>query len=399
MHLAIASYFLSEAHLRYFGCLTVSFLVLSGASVVAQQAPPPAVGIAPVEMRPITESTEYLGRVQAMQRVAIQPRVTAFLTERRFKEGAEVKKGDLLYLLEQDSFKADVQAKQAAVDQVQAQLKNANLALDRAQQLLKSAGTEAAYDDAKAAQESQQAQLLSAMAQLRQSQIDLAYTEIYSPIDGKIGLTAVTEGNVVSPASGSLTTVVSQDPMYVTFSVPVRSALEIQEKVARAGGFDALRVLIRLPNGEIYDQTGRLDFQNNSVSSSTDTLTLRAVIPNPADLASHTGEAPWRELLDSELVTVLLQGSEPVEKLTVPRTAVLADQGGDYVFVVDENNKAQRRDVKLEQAPFPTLAVISSGLKEGEHVIAEGVQRVRAGQPVSPAPLVTDTTPTSVKKS
>lgn len=370
--------------MRQSGYVVVALALLSTSATAQQAAPPPAVGVAKAEMRPITQSAEYLGRIQAVNRVVIQSRVTAFLTERRFTEGGEVKKGDLLYLLEQGPFKADVQAKQGAVAQVEAQLKNANLTLDRAAQLLKtSAGTQATYDNAQANVESQKAQLLSAQAQLRQSEINLDYTEIRAPIDGKIGQTTVTEGNVVSPSSGALTTIVSQDPMYVVFPVPVRTVLEVREKLAKEG-FDALLVRVRLPNGRIYEHAGKLDFLNNTVSSNTDTLTLRATIANPGDPSNKQGS---RELLDSELVTVLLQGTEPVSMLTVPRTALLTDQGGDYVFVVDAENKAQRRGVKLGTDATPTLAVITDGLKAGDLVIAEGIQRVRPGQPVSPAPI------------
>jgi membrane fusion protein (multidrug efflux system) len=387
--------------MRRSGCLFVVLVALSWSGASGQQtSPPPAVGVVKAEMRPVTQSAEYLGRIQAVHRVAIQSRVTAFLTERRFTEGAEVRKGDVLYLLEQPPFQADVQARQGAVAQVEAQLKNADLALDRATQLLKSAaGTQATFDNAQANVESQKAQLLSAKAQLRQSEINLDYTEIRSPIDGKIGQTAVTEGNVVSPASGVLTTIVSQDPMYVTFPVPVRTVLDIREKLAQSGGFDALRVRIRLPNGQIYSQIGKLDFLNNSVSGNTDTVTLRATIANPSNgTGGATDKRAVRELLDSELVTVLVQGAEPVSMLTVPRKALLTDQAGDYVFIVDADKKAQRRGVKLGTNATPTMAVVTEGLKEGDLVIAEGVQRVRADQPVSPAPL-TPGTPQGADKS
>lgn len=352
-----------------------------------QPLPPAAVGVAKAERRPITQSAEFLGRIQAVSRVGIQPRVTAFLTKRAFTEGAEVKQGDLLYLLEQDPFKADVQARQAAVAQYQAQLKNAELTLDRAQQLLRtSAGTVATVDNAQAAQLSTQAQVAAAQAQLRQSEISLAYTEIRAPIDGKIGRTSVTEGNVVSPSSGTLTTVVSQDPMYVLFPVPVRTALEVREKLAQGAGFGALKVRIRLPNGQIYQKNGTLDFVNNSVTGNTDTLQLRAVIPNPNIATERPDEELHRELLDAELVTVLLEGAKPVSRLTIPRAALLTDQGGDYVFVIDKDNKAVRRDVKLDPSVTASLAVVAGGLEEGEQVIVEGLQRVRNGQVVSPAP-------------
>ena len=379
----------------------VSVIILAAVATTAnaQQPPlPPAVSVAKATLKPITQSSEFLGRIQAISRVAIQPRVTAFLTKRAFTEGAEVKKDDLLYLLEQDPFQADLQAKQASIDQFQAQLKNADLKLNRAQQLLKTdAGTVASVDNAQATQQSTQAQVLAAEAQLRQSKINLAYTEIRSPIDGKIGRTSVTEGNVVSPSSGTLTTVVSQDPMYVLFPVPVRTALEVRDKLDNGDGFDALKVRIRLPNGQIYQQTGKLDFVNNSVTGNSDTLQLRAVIPNPASAPKRPDQSTQRVLLDAELVTVLLEGAEPVSRLTIPRSALLTDQSGDYVFVIDKDNTASRRGIKLDPSTTPALAVVIDGLKEREQVIVEGLQRVRNGAAVSPAPM-TPNAPSDGKK-
>lgn len=372
-------------------------LVLIGCAVVAptqaqQAAPLSPVGVVKVERRPITETSEFLGRIQAVERVNIQPRLTVFLTKRLFTEGTEVKKGDLLYQLEQEPFAADLQSKQASVKQVEAQLQNANLTLDRAQQLLKSAaGTVATFDTAQANQKSQEALLLAAQAQLRQAEINLAYTEIRAPIDGKIGQTSVTEGNVVSPNSGVLTTIVSQDPMYVVFPVSVRTVLELRARISGEAGFGALKVKIRLPDGRIYGQPGKLDFLNNSVSGNTDTVTLRAVVPNPTVAGSRAEPGAQRQLIDAELVTVLLEGAEPVNMLTIPRAAVLTDQGGDYVYIVDGDGKAQRRGIKLDPSTTPTLAVLASGPDEGQQVIVEGLQRVRPGvavlaTPATPSP-------------
>jgi membrane fusion protein (multidrug efflux system) len=337
----------------------------------AQQAPPPpAVGVAKVERRPITETSEFLGRIQAINRVDLSARVTAFLDKRLFTEGSEVRQGDLLYRLEQGPFEADMQAKRAAIQQVEAQLRNANLTLDRARELLRTtAGTQAAVDAAEANQQALSAQLLAAQAQLRQSEINFAYTEIHAPIDGKIGRTTTTEGNVVGPSSGVLSTIVSQDPMFVVFSVPSRTALDLRQKIVGGGGFDAVKIRVKLPDGRLYGQTGKLDFMNNSVTGGTDTLLLR---PN------------W-ELIDAEFVNVLLEGAQPIEMLAIPRAAVLTDQSGDYVFVVDAQGKAQRQGVKLGQTT-PTSAAVSSGLQEGQLVIVEGVQRVQPGRAVSAGP-------------
>jgi membrane fusion protein, multidrug efflux system len=352
----------------------------------AQQAPPPAVGVVKVERKPITEPSEFLGRIQAINRVDLSARVTAFLEKRLFAEGSEVNQGDLLYQLEQGPFEADVQAKQGTIKQVEAQLRNSNLMLERAQQLLRTAaGTQATVDAADANQQALAAQLLVAQAQLRQSEINLAYTQIRAPIDGKIGRTATTEGNVVSAASGVLSTIVSQDPMFVVFSVPSRTALELKQKIASGGGFDIVKVKLKLPNGSVYAQTGKLDFVNNSVTGNTDTFLLRATIPNPSFPGPSTAIGPNRELVDAEFVNVLLEGAQPIEALSVPRAALLTDQSGDYVYVVDAQGKAQRQGVELGQST-PTSAVVLNGLQEGQLVVVDGLQRVQPGQPVSAGP-------------
>jgi membrane fusion protein (multidrug efflux system) len=371
---------------RSWHCVLAAISLASLAPAWAQQMPPPAVGVVKVERRPITETSEFLGRIQAINRVDLSARVTAFLEKRLFTEGSEVKQGDLLYRLEQEPFEADVQAKQAAIKQVEAQLRNADVTLSRAKELLRAtAGTQAAVDAAEASQQALAAQSLAAQAQLRQSEINLDYTEIHAPIDGKIGRTATTEGNVVSPSSGVLSTIVSQDPMYVVFSIPSRTALELRQKIDSGGGFDVVKIRVKLPDGRLYGPIGKLDFVNNSVTSGTDTLLLRAVIANPSIPGPSVTMSPNRELIDAEFVNVLLEGAQPIEMLAVPRAAVLTDQSGDYVYVVDAQGKAQRQGVKLGQTT-PTSAAVLSGLQEGQLVIVEGLQRVQPGRAVSPGP-------------
>jgi membrane fusion protein (multidrug efflux system) len=313
-------------------------------------------------------------------------RVTAFLEKRLFNEGAEIKKGDELYVLERGPFEADLASKKALVAQLQATLENAKLTTGRARTLLGGpAGQQSTYDAALASERSLEAQVQSAQAQVQSSQINLDYTDIRSPIDGKIGRTAVTEGNVVSPGSGVLTTIVSQDPMYVTFPVSVRETLALRERYATRGGVNAVVIKIRLPDGRLYDQTGKVDFVNNTIAQNTDTLTVRGVIPNPTLHDPSTTDGPVRELTDDEFVTVMLEGVQPVEVLAIPRSAVLSDQQGDYVFTVGADNKAEQRRIQLGQST-PTVAAVISGLTLGDKVIVEGLQRVRPGQPVSPGP-------------
>jgi membrane fusion protein (multidrug efflux system) len=355
---------------------------------MAQLGPsgPPVVGVVAVERKPMTESYEFNGRIAAIDNVNIVARVTAFLEKQLFVEGSDVKSGDLIYTLERPPFQAAVDAQNAAVAQAQAQLDNANISLWRAQQLVdKAAGTQKAVDDALAAQRAAAAQLKAAQAQLETAQINLDYTEIHAPVNGRIGRTSVTVGNVVSPSSGTLTTVVRQDPMYVIFPVPTRRALELREQYADKGGFDAVKIRIRLPDGRIYGQTGKLDFVDNTIGQDTDSLTMRGVIPNPVVGSQSAGGVKLRELVADEFVTVLVESVKPRDIIAVPRAAVLADQRGTYVYVVDQNNMARQRYVRVGEST-PEIAAVVDGLAVGESIVVDGIQRVRPDAPVAPGP-------------
>src|SRR5271167_3216832 len=243
--------------------LLLLILILSVLPVCARAQPapagPPAVGVVRAERQQITQTDEFIGRIQAVGRVALVARVTAFLEKRLFVEGAEVKQGDLLYQLEQPPFQAQVDYNQANVAQLEAQHRNAELTLERAQYLVKTvAGQQSNVDSALAAERSLAAQIAAAQAQLQTAEINLGYTEIRAPIDGKISRTAVTEGNVVSPTTGTLATLVSQDPMYVIFPIALRTGLDLRNRYAPKGGFSAVVIRLRLPTGQIYGQVGHL---------------------------------------------------------------------------------------------------------------------------------------------
>jgi len=348
---------------------------------------PPAVGVVKVQKQPITESTQFVGRVQAIDKVDLVARVTAFVEQRLFSEGAEVQKGDLLYRLERGPFEADLANKQAAVAQYAALLRNASITLNRAQSLLNTpAGQRSTVDDGIAQQANYAAQLQAAQAQVRASQINLDYTEIRAPIAGKITRTVLTEGNVVTPTTGALASIYSQDPIYVLFPVSVRMVLEFRHHYGEKGGFNALAVKLLLPDGTLYNQTGTIDYIDPSVATTTDTLQLRARIANPLLPGAKPNDPGNRELVDGEFVTVKVEGVEPVQALSIPRFSVLSDQQGYFVYVVDADGKAQQRRVTLGQST-PTLAIIATGLQEGETVIADGLQKVRPGVPVKASPF------------
>jgi membrane fusion protein (multidrug efflux system) len=376
-------------------------LLLSLASVAYAQMPagPPSVGVVRAQQTAITETSEFIGRIQAIERVALTARVTAFLDQRLFTEGAEVNQGDLLYRLERAPFEAAVQQQEAAVADTSARLANANIQLSRAQSLLGTpAGQRSNVDDAVANQRSLAAQVLSAQAQLRAAQINLDYTEIHAPVAGKISRTSITVGNVVSPSVGQLANIVSQDPMYVLFPVASRSLTDLQKRYAGKGGTNAVVVKLRLPDGSLYAHDGKIDYVEPTVSATTDTILLRARIPNPPLREAQAGQPIERPLVDGAFVTVQVEGIEPIMALGIPRKAVLSDQQGDYVYVVGDKNKVEQRRIQLGQST-PTTAVIAGGLKEGEMVITEGVQRARPGMEVSPGPATPPPTEQHVGKS
>ena len=373
--------------MRFIAYLMLVVLVSVAKPADAQMpSGPPSVGVARAKQTAITETSEFVGRVQAINRVALTARVTAFIDQRLFTEGAEVNQGDLLYRLERAPFEAAVQQQEASVADTSARLSNANIQLTRAQSLLNTpAGQRSNVDDAVANQRSLAAQVLSAQAQLKAAQINLGYTDIRAPVAGKISRTSITVGNVVSPSSGPLASIVSQDPMYVLFPVASRTLTELEKRYADKGGMNAVVVKLRLPDGSLYSRDGKIDYVEPSVSATTDTILMRAQIANPPRRPPQPGQQVERPLVDGAFVTVLVEGIQPVMALGIPRKAVLSDQQGEYVYVVGADDKVEQRRVQLGQST-PETAVIAGGLKPGEMVVADGIQRVRPGIKVSPGP-------------
>jgi len=355
--------------------LLVCGLVASGHA--QQSSAPIAVGVVKAERTAIKKVLTFVGRVEAVNRVEVRARVTGYLEEVLFKEGDLIKAGTPLYRIEQGLFQAAVEQAEGALVRSKASQALTQIQLERAQDLMdRQAGTVVARDQAKAADDQAKGAIMQDEANLATAKINLGYTEIASPIDGEIGRTNITKGNVVSPQSGVLTLIVSQDPMYVTFPVSDSQLLLAREAEHDLGykDYKDFTIRIRFSNGSLYDQTGRPDFLNVTVDRTTDTVLARASIPNPKGV-----------LIDGQLVTAEAEIGTAQEKVVVPQAALIADQGGVYVFVV-EDGKAVTRRVKTGGASG-TGVIIDDGLKGGELVIVDKLQAVRPGAPVVANPV------------
>src|SRR6202790_4067725 len=268
----------------------------------AQQAPPAAipVGVVKAEHRPIEKTLDFVGRVDAVNRVEIRARVQGFLEAVLFKEGDPIREGDPLYRIEKGLFQAAVEQAEGALVRSKASKTLTEAQLARAEDLLaKNAGTAVARDQALAADEQAKGQILTDEASLRTAKINLGYPDIIAPVSGGLGPTNLTKGNVIGPESGPLTVVVSQDPMYVTFPVSQRELLRAQD-VGYKIDVNVIKARLRFADGRTYDQTGQLNFIDVTVDRATDTVLVRATFPNPAN-----------KLIDGQLVRVTLERGAP----------------------------------------------------------------------------------------
>jgi membrane fusion protein, multidrug efflux system len=329
----------------------------------AAAAPPPAVTVAKVARTEITPSSSFTGRIEAVDKVDLRARVDGFIAKRLFEEGADVKEGDLLFTLDKAPYQVEIDRINADISGAQAALNVASISLQRQATLVKKeVAAVAVLDQVTAKQLEAKAQLQSQQAALEKAQLDLGYTDIHAPLSGRIGKATYSVGDLVGPASGTLATIVSQDPIYVTFPVSQRELLEVR-KEAEANGTDR----------SFYDQDGTINFVDVTVSATTDTVAIRAQLPNPKRL-----------LIDGQLVTAVLEAAKPESALVIPTPALQIDQTGRFVLVVGADNKVEVRRVVIGRG-YEGNITVTKGLKEGERVITIGAQKVRPQQVVEPA--------------
>ena len=361
--------------------LAAYILIIGSGSAVAQGAsPPPAVSVVAVASRQVTETASFVGRVVAIDKVDVIARVSGFINERNFTEGQQVKTGDLLFRIEPDTYKAAVDQQTANLARAKATEVNANLQLQRGQDLVRNQNIPQSEVDQRAANaQAAHADVLQAQALLEQAKINLGYTEIRSPIDGRIGPANFTMGNLVSPSSGTLATIVSQDPIYVTFQASEADVIEYKHRIAASADKNPhVTIHIKLPDGSMYPHPGRTNLLDVQVQADTDTVLVRAQLPNPEGL-----------LIPGGIVDVIVDRGAPQASLLIPQSAVQLDQAGRYVMVVGDNKKVEQRRIVAGVEQGRDL-VVKEGLKEGELVIVERIQKVHPGQIVSANVLATN---------
>ncbi|WP_319521811.1 efflux RND transporter periplasmic adaptor subunit [uncultured Desulfosarcina sp.] len=341
------------------------------------QAPPPLVEVAVITENTVNPPLTHVGRIEAIQAVDVQARVQGYLEKVAFTEGSRVKSGDLLYVIEQAPYAAQVKVDNAKAAEARAALSKARQYRERLQNVRSGGVSKTDLETALADEQEAQAQVDQAVATLDVSRLNLDYTTIKAPISGRIGVSNFTRGNLVGPESGPLARIVQLNPIRVVYSVSESDRVDVLLGIQGQGKSfeDAKKDLVprlRLPNGAMYALPGRIEFTDNEVDSTTGTVAVRAVFDNPDEL-----------LLPGQFVTVELSLANPQKMPMVPQRAVLEDRQGQYVFVVDAENRAQRRNIATG-VTVGTQWAVKSGLMAGESVIVSGVQKVRAGQVVNP---------------
>ena len=347
-----------------------------------QAAPPPQVTVASVIERDVTEWDEFTGRLQAVDSVEVRPRVSGLISAVRFDEGAMVHRGDLLFQIDPRPFQAEVDRLRAEVARAKATAQRADSELQRAERLrTENAISREEHDRRAAFAQESAAQTTAVEAALRSAELNLEFTQVTSPIDGRVGRAIVTAGNLVSSGPGEatlLTTVVSLDPVYAYFDADEQIFLKYSGVAAGAkgGGFRSrssrLPIRMALSSDEGFPRVGHLDFLDNQLDGTRGTIRGRAVFRDTNG-----------QLTPGLFVRLRLAGTAAYRGLLIQDRAVGTDLSRTFVYVVGPKNDVQYRAVTLGPI-VDGLRVVRSGLEAGESVIVNGLQRVRPGAQVTP---------------
>jgi len=344
---------------------------------VAQNAPPPPpeVSAAPVLIKPVSQWDNFNGRVEAVQSVQLRPRVSGYIDAVNYREGDEVKKGQVLFTIDDRSYRAALEQAKAELARARSQASLARSESGRSEKLI---GTQAisreAWEQRRSAASQAQADVLAAEAAVDMAQLNLDFTRVTAPIDGRASRAMITAGNLVTAGDSAsvLTTLVSQQQMYVYFDVDENTFLNYQAMARQGQQRHALPVEIALVGEQGFPHQGKIDFLDNQLTASTGTIRMRALLDNQQ-----------RQFTPGLFARVRLPGSAQFEAVLIDDKAVLTDQDRKYVYVVDGEGKAQRRDIQ-PGAMIDGLRIVKSGLKSGDKVIIAGLQKVfMPGMPVT----------------
>jgi multidrug efflux system membrane fusion protein len=359
----------------------VAVFTLSGTRAQGDTAPvaPPAipVSVATVEAREIVPWAEFSGRLEAIERVELRSRVAGVVEAVHFREGNLVKQGDLLVSIDQAPYLADLQRAEAQVQGAKARVALAESENERGQQLLATRNLSQRDIDTRINNlREAQANLQVAEAARRTAQLNLDYTQIRAPISGRIGRLDVTVGNLIAAGGQVLTSLLSVDPIYAAFNADERSVLD-----ALASLPDGSRALEQIPvrlttaTAQAAQFSGKLHFVDNGIDGASGTVRVRALLDNPDG-----------KLMPGQFVRVQLGQARAEQQLVINERAVGTDQNKKFVFVVGDDAKAAWREVSLGAA-HDGLRVVNAGLKPGERIVVNGLQRVRPGATVAPEPV------------
>jgi membrane fusion protein, multidrug efflux system len=337
--------------------------------------PPPQVSVAPVLSEQVRQWDDFTGRIEAVQSVELRPRVSGYVQRVAFTEGQNVRMGDLLFVIDPRPYQAALAQAQAQLERARSEALLANAQNARAQALVDAqAISREEFETRNAATAQGNAAVRAAEAAVAAARLNLQFTEVRAPIDGRVGRALVTVGNLAQADATLLSTLVSQDPVHVHFEADERTWLRYSQ-LARDGERSTTRnpVRVGLAGESGYPHAGTVDFVDNHVDPATGTIRARAVLPNPDGVFTP-----------GLFARVQLEGSGAFEALLVDDQAVLTDQDRKYVYVLGEGDTAQRRDVVLGPA-IDGLRVVRQGLEPGDRVIVNGLQKVFfPGMPVAP---------------
>jgi multidrug efflux system membrane fusion protein len=337
------------------------------AAPAAAAAGGPPVSAATVVEKAIAETQEFSGRLEAIDVVAIRPRVSGFITAVNFKSGSEVRKGDVLFVIDPRPFQAEADRATAAADAARAKAELARLELKRAEKLVgEKAIAQREYDDRAASQKELDAGARAAQAQAEAAKLNLSYTRVIAPINGRVSKAEITLGNLVDPTA-VLTSVVSLDRIYASFDGDESTYLRVA-KLAHGGAPVSVRV--GLANEDGFPHEGKLEFVDNQLDTRTGSVRLRAVFAN-----EDRGMAPGL------FARVQIGGGDERKALLISDRAVGTDQSYKFVYVVDAQGKVEQRQVTLGPV-VDGLRVVRGGLKPGEQIVVNGLQRVKPGAPI-----------------